>query len=129
MGRWQIFRICLSHLIVIVMVLSYAATFAASADSPFRALSRAEAIALLPDGKIIATGSAPSVIAGVQYGGVSVARYNPDGSLDPSFGVGGVVSVPVRVSAPRGGPKVPTLLPCKTTENSSWPGLRGTALP
>jgi uncharacterized delta-60 repeat protein len=41
-------------------------------------------IALQPDGKIVAAG-----IGGTSD--LALARYNPDGSLDPSFGLGGVV--------------------------------------
>jgi uncharacterized delta-60 repeat protein len=41
-------------------------------------------IALQPDGKIIAAGKAAT-------SDLAIARYNPDGSLDPSFGLGGVV--------------------------------------
>src|SRR5438067_1103516 len=50
--------------------------------------SSAQALALQPDGKIIMTG-APT-IATAQ--GWFVARYEPDGSPDPSFGSGGRVS-------------------------------------
>ncbi|MFF5484558.1 calcium-binding protein [Streptomyces virginiae] len=46
----------------------------------------ARALALQPDGKIIAVGGSTS-IAG--YGDWVAARYNPDGSLDPTFGTGG----------------------------------------
>lgn len=41
-------------------------------------------IALQPDGKIIAAGKAAT-------SDLALARYNPDGSLDASFGLGGVV--------------------------------------
>ena len=44
----------------------------------------ASAVALQPDGKIVAAGTASNQIR--------VARYNPDGSLDQSFGSGGVVT-------------------------------------
>ena len=39
-------------------------------------------LAIQPDGKIVAAGEAGGVLA--------LARYNPDGSLDPTFGGGGV---------------------------------------
>ena len=42
------------------------------------------AVVLQPDAKI--------VVAGTSQGGFTVARYNPDGSLDPTFGIGGVVT-------------------------------------
>ena len=46
-------------------------------------------VALQPDGKIVVAGVSPIVGAGlVQF---AVARYLPDGSLDPGFGDGGVV--------------------------------------
>jgi uncharacterized delta-60 repeat protein len=43
----------------------------------------ASAVAIQPDGKIVVAGSAS---------GVALARYNPDGSLDPGFGTGGRVT-------------------------------------
>ncbi|HKV13110.1 MAG TPA: hypothetical protein VJ725_33520 [Thermoanaerobaculia bacterium] len=46
-----------------------------------------EALAVQPDGKILVAGSA-SVPGAVAFG---LARLNPDGSLDPSFGNGGKV--------------------------------------
>ena len=46
----------------------------------------ADAVAGLPGGKILAAGQ-----AGGGSGGFAVARYNPDGSLDKSFGSGGLV--------------------------------------
>ena len=52
---------------------------------------RARAVAIQPDGKIVA--------AGFAFNGVdddfAVARYNPDGSLDASFGTGGVFAVSI----------------------------------
>jgi uncharacterized delta-60 repeat protein len=50
------------------------------------AITAAEAIALQADGDIVA--------AGTDNGFVTVARYLPDGTLDPTFGVGGVVMTP-----------------------------------
>jgi uncharacterized delta-60 repeat protein len=47
----------------------------------------ANGLALQPDGKIL--------LAGMGYpGGIALARYTPDGALDPGFGVGGVVTGP-----------------------------------
>jgi uncharacterized delta-60 repeat protein len=52
--------------------------------TPFgTAASAANALALQPDGKIVAVG-----MAGTQF---ALARYNADGSLDPTFGHGGEV--------------------------------------
>lgn len=48
----------------------------------------ANAVALEPDGKIVVAGTAGSA-EGTQY--LALARYDPDGSLDPSFGTAGVV--------------------------------------
>jgi uncharacterized delta-60 repeat protein len=47
----------------------------------------ANAVALQPDGKIVAAGQ-----AGDDFG---LARYDPDGSLDVSFGVGGIQRTPI----------------------------------
>ncbi len=52
----------------------------------FGATDRAEGIALQPDGKIVVVGY------GGPTGNFAAARYLPDGSLDPSFGVGGKVT-------------------------------------
>ena len=49
---------------------------------------RVEALALQPDGKVVAGGQAFSG-AGLDF---AVARYNPDGTLDASFGSGGKVT-------------------------------------
>ena len=49
---------------------------------------RADALALQPDGKIVLAGGSSSVSASVDF---ALARYNPDGSLDASFGTGGKV--------------------------------------
>ncbi len=45
-------------------------------------------IAIQSDGKVIAAGSAPGAGSGQD---VALVRYNPDGSLDTSFGTGGMV--------------------------------------
>lgn len=49
--------------------------------------SLANALVLQPNGKIIAAGGSSEDFA--------VARYNPDGSLDTSFGTGGKVTTPI----------------------------------
>ncbi len=49
---------------------------------------RAESMALQPDGKIVLGGSATTG-TGADF---ALARYNPDGSLDPSFGGNGKVT-------------------------------------
>ena len=45
-------------------------------------------LVLLPDGKLVAAGSA---LVGGQYDRFGLVRYNPDGSLDATFGDGGKV--------------------------------------
>jgi uncharacterized delta-60 repeat protein len=55
----------------------------------------AEAVALQPNGQIIVAGYAGTV--GSQI--IALARYNPDGSLDTSFGNGGTVVTPFEASA------------------------------
>ena len=52
---------------------------------------RASDLAIQADGKIVAVGSADVFVPGVTNNDFAVARYNPNGSLDPSFGVGGIV--------------------------------------
>jgi uncharacterized delta-60 repeat protein len=47
--------------------------------------AEAHAVALQSDGKIVAAGSAASQA-------FALARYNPDGTLDPGFGAGGTVT-------------------------------------
>ena len=49
----------------------------------------ARELALQADGKLVAAGVAFTFGAGQMFG---LARYNPDGSLDPSFGNGGTVT-------------------------------------
>jgi uncharacterized delta-60 repeat protein len=45
-------------------------------------------VAVQPDGKIVAIGFS----SGPYYPRFALARYNPDGSLDPTFGIGGKVT-------------------------------------
>jgi uncharacterized delta-60 repeat protein len=52
---------------------------------------QASALVLQPDGKLVAAGGATVREGTFVYSGFGLARYNPDGSLDPSFGVGGRV--------------------------------------
>ncbi len=52
----------------------------------------ANAVAVQTDGKIIAAGSAA--------GGIGIARYNSDGSLDTSFGSSGIVMVDLGIEVP-----------------------------
>ncbi len=59
----------------------------------------AYAAVLQPDGKIIVGGKART---NRNYADFILARFNPDGNLDPTFGTGGVVSTNLNItSAPR----------------------------
>jgi uncharacterized delta-60 repeat protein len=49
---------------------------------------RAQAVLMQPDGKIVVAGTAAAPF-GPQF---AIVRYNPDGSLDTSFGSGGIVT-------------------------------------
>ena len=53
------------------------------------------AIAIQPDGKIVAAGVAREFVSlgGYHAGSATIARYNTDGTLDPGFGVGGIVEI------------------------------------
>ncbi|MEY3346465.1 MAG: hypothetical protein RIR40_190, partial [Actinomycetota bacterium] len=57
--------------------------------------SRAEAVVVQSDGKIIAAGFSSSV----GNNDFALARYNPDGQLDTSFGTAGIVTTSVRASS------------------------------
>lgn len=48
-------------------------------------------VGLQPDGRIVAGGTASAVAEGQDYPAIALARYLPDGRLDPSFGSGGSV--------------------------------------
>lgn len=54
---------------------------------------RAHAVVVQPDGKIVVGGDTFVEGSGLDF---ALARYLPDGSLDPSFGAGGVVVLPVQ---------------------------------
>jgi uncharacterized delta-60 repeat protein len=56
-------------------------------------VNSASDVAVQPDGKIVVSGSA--YVFG-QDANFAVVRYNPDGSLDKSFGAGGIAVTPVR---------------------------------
>jgi uncharacterized delta-60 repeat protein len=59
----------------------------------------AHGIVLQPDGKVVIAGqTATSGTTSTLYGS-ALARYNPDGTLDPSFGSGGVVQTNTVVHA------------------------------
>jgi uncharacterized delta-60 repeat protein len=54
----------------------------------------AYAVALQPDGRIVAAGSFSSYGNGQLDSGIALARYTADGTPDPSFGSGGLVTTP-----------------------------------
>src|SRR6266540_3708037 len=63
--------------------------------------AEANALALQPDGKLVAAGTSDiedSTTVGPQF---ALVRYNPDGSLDTSFGVGGKVTTAIGDGADR----------------------------
>jgi uncharacterized delta-60 repeat protein len=62
-------------------------------------LSEAAALALQPDGKIVAAGSSYDASHSAALDDFALARYNPDGSLDTSFGSGGKVTTPIGTSS------------------------------
>jgi uncharacterized delta-60 repeat protein len=64
---------------------SFGAGGLVTTDFPGASFAEAHALAVQSDGKIVAAGSAGAAA-------FAVARYNPDGSLDPRFGAGGLVT-------------------------------------
>jgi uncharacterized delta-60 repeat protein len=54
---------------------------------------KAEAVALQPDGKLVVAGSISSQLGS----DIAVVRYNPNGTLDATFGSGGVALVDISV--------------------------------
>lgn len=54
------------------------------------------AVAIQGDGKILAAGYGISAVSGYDF---AVVRYNPNGSLDASFGVNGIALTPVGASS------------------------------
>ena len=61
---------------------------------PNRSSDNANATVVQPDGKVIVAG-----VTNLSLGSFALARYNADGSLDSSFGSGGVVSTSVGTSS------------------------------
>ncbi|MCX4091680.1 delta-60 repeat domain-containing protein [Nocardia sp. alder85J] len=69
-----------------------ATDFAGKADT-------ANAVVVQPDGRILAVGTSHGTTTGDN---IAVARYNPDGTPDPSFGDGGRVSTDLGTKADHG---------------------------
>jgi uncharacterized delta-60 repeat protein len=61
-------------------------------SDPLGSVDDGEAIAVQSDGKILLVGHSDIEISGIQYGkDFFMLRYNPDGTLDTTFGTGGFV--------------------------------------
>jgi uncharacterized delta-60 repeat protein len=58
----------------------------------------AEAVAIQPNGKIVAAGWIVEIIGDVNLHKFAIVRYNPDGSLDTSFDADGKVVTPIGTS-------------------------------
>ena len=65
----------------------------------FSAGAKANDIALLPDGRFVVAGTASDNATRPVATDFALARYNSDGNLDSSFGIGGETSVPFADSA------------------------------
>jgi uncharacterized delta-60 repeat protein len=67
-------------------------------DFPYRGSAFATAVAIQNDRKIVVVGG---ILVPITYRAFAIARYNPDGSLDTSFGAGGafITDVPDRSTA------------------------------
>ncbi len=63
-------------------------------ETAFPANGDASAVAVQPDGKIVVAGS-DDPVDGTAFSQFVLARYNPDGSLDPSFGLDGIATTVV----------------------------------
>jgi uncharacterized delta-60 repeat protein len=70
-------------------------------STPFPGFSSAVAGLLQPDGRIVAVGSGTPAAGGPAA--PMAARYNPDGTLDSSFGTAGQVTVPLAQDFVTGG--------------------------
>ena len=67
--------------------------------TPIGDAAEAQALVLQPDGKLVAAGFAQHYTGQPPFYSASafaLARYNPDGSLDPDFGDGGIVTTPMK---------------------------------
>jgi uncharacterized delta-60 repeat protein len=71
------------------------------------ATDQAFAVAIQPDGKIVAAGATNFPIENGDNN-FAVVRYNPDGTMDPTFGTGGGVITNFRTDVPTGDPDSPS---------------------
>jgi uncharacterized delta-60 repeat protein len=65
----------------------------------FGAGAQANGVVLQPDGKFVVAGTASDSATRPVATDIALARYNPDGSLDPGFGSGGETAIPFPDSA------------------------------
>jgi uncharacterized delta-60 repeat protein len=65
-----------------------------TSDFPAPASDSGYDLLVQPDGKYVVAGVTGASVGYTEDAGFAFARYNPDGSLDPSFGQGGKVVVP-----------------------------------
>jgi uncharacterized delta-60 repeat protein len=61
----------------------------------FSSIAFAYALAIQPDGKIIAAGNITIFTSQINNDDFALARYNTNGTLDASFGTGGLVTTPI----------------------------------
>lgn len=64
--------------------------------TPLGFSAQAHAVGLQPDGKIVVAGQTDDRMRGVRR--PALARYGPDGALDPAFGSSGIVTTELRTS-------------------------------
>lgn len=61
-------------------------------QTTFSGLDSLAGVAVQPDGKIVAAGTSAGPGRQENWQSIALARYEPDGSLDPTFGTGGKVT-------------------------------------
>ena len=81
---------------------------------------RAEAVVLQPDGKIVLAGSANSSTSSPTGADFGLARLNADGTVDTSFGSGGVVITSI---SPTNGGDFAYGVALQSMEKLSWQGV------
>ena len=87
-----------------------AAGFASAPGSTDNLIGTTGELALQPDGKIVWAGSAAVTVEGSQSTVWEVARFNASGTLDASFGTGGVVTTELFAPASINDEEIPTAI-------------------
>ena len=87
-----------------------AAGFASAPGSTDNLIGTTGELALQPDGKIVWAGSAAVTVEGSQSTVWEVARFNANGTLDASFGTGGVVTTELFAPASINDEEIPTAI-------------------